>query len=158
MLTFSFTYLTSHHPCAYSDCVPGMSHREGNDPADDETVTYGELLKDVCRVANVLKAKGVAKGDRVAIYMPMIKELVVAMLAVARIGAVHSIVVSKVPSVCLYSVIEQRTLCRTSSSTVTRPGRPQTFVLYISGISLDHCTAASTEWSVPHILPSGLYL
>ncbi|XP_071525934.1 acetyl-coenzyme A synthetase, cytoplasmic isoform X1 [Panulirus ornatus] len=65
---------------------------EGNDPADAEVVTYGELLKEVCRVANVLKAKGVAKGDRVAIYMPMIKELVVAMLAVARIGAVHSIV------------------------------------------------------------------
>ncbi|KAK8407384.1 hypothetical protein O3P69_002131 [Scylla paramamosain] len=65
---------------------------EGNDPADAEVVTYGELLKDVCRVANVLKAKGVAKGDRVAIYMPMVKQLVVAMLAVARIGAVHSIV------------------------------------------------------------------
>ncbi|XP_066988740.1 acetyl-coenzyme A synthetase, cytoplasmic [Macrobrachium rosenbergii] len=49
-------------------------------------------MKDVCRMANVLKSKGVSKGDRVAIYMPMIKELVVAMLAVVRIGAVHSIV------------------------------------------------------------------
>ncbi|XP_045615112.1 acetyl-coenzyme A synthetase, cytoplasmic isoform X2 [Procambarus clarkii] len=65
---------------------------EGNDPADTEVITYGDLLKDVCQVANVLKARGVSKGDRVAIYMPMIKELVVAMLAVARIGAVHSIV------------------------------------------------------------------
>ncbi|XP_042870911.1 acetyl-coenzyme A synthetase, cytoplasmic-like isoform X1 [Penaeus japonicus] len=64
----------------------------GNDPADAEEVTYADLLKEVCRLANYLKAKGVAKGDRVAIYMPMIKELVVAMLAVARIGAVHSIV------------------------------------------------------------------
>ncbi|XP_050727038.1 acetyl-coenzyme A synthetase, cytoplasmic-like isoform X3 [Eriocheir sinensis] len=65
---------------------------EGNDPADAEVVTYAQLLKDVCRVANVLKAKGVTKGDCVAIYMPMVKQLVVAMLAVARIGAVHSIV------------------------------------------------------------------
>ncbi|XP_068237159.1 acetyl-coenzyme A synthetase, cytoplasmic isoform X2 [Palaemon carinicauda] len=65
---------------------------EGNDPADAEIVSYSDLLKDVCRMANVLKSKGVAKGDRVAIYMPMIKELVVAMLAVVRIGAVHSIV------------------------------------------------------------------
>ncbi|XP_064098464.1 acetyl-coenzyme A synthetase, cytoplasmic-like [Macrobrachium nipponense] len=67
-------------------------HWEGNDPADAEIVTYSDLMKDVCRMSNVLKSKGVSKGDRVAIYMPMIKELVVAMLAVARIGAVHSIV------------------------------------------------------------------
>nr|XP_027219034.1 acetyl-coenzyme A synthetase, cytoplasmic-like [Penaeus vannamei] len=60
----------------------------GNDPADAEEVTYADLLKEVCRLANYLKSKGVAKGDKVAIYMPMIKELVVAMLAVARIGAV----------------------------------------------------------------------
>ena len=68
--------------------------REGNDPADTDRVTYSSLLTEVCRVASYLKARGVSKGDRVAIYMPMIKELVVAMLAVARIGAVHNIVVS----------------------------------------------------------------
>ncbi|XP_018018820.1 acetyl-coenzyme A synthetase, cytoplasmic isoform X2 [Hyalella azteca] len=65
---------------------------EGNDPADRNSVTYAELLSEVCQVANFLKSRGVAAGDRVAIYMPMIKELVVAMLAVARIGAVHNIV------------------------------------------------------------------
>ncbi|CAL4058814.1 unnamed protein product, partial [Meganyctiphanes norvegica] len=65
---------------------------EGNDPADAESATYGALLDEVCRIANVLKKYGIKRGDRVAIYMPMIKELVVAMLAVARIGAVHSIV------------------------------------------------------------------
>ena len=65
---------------------------EGNDPKDEGKITYGELHKDVCKFANVLKTKGVKKGDRVAIYMPMITELVVAMLACARIGAVHSIV------------------------------------------------------------------
>ncbi|TRY84019.1 hypothetical protein DNTS_013564 [Danionella cerebrum] len=65
---------------------------EGNEPGDEKTVTYRELLQQVCKFANVLKAQGVKKGDRVSIYMPMVVELVVAMLACARIGAVHSIV------------------------------------------------------------------
>ncbi|XP_061637371.1 acetyl-coenzyme A synthetase, cytoplasmic isoform X1 [Phyllopteryx taeniolatus] len=65
---------------------------EGNEPGDELTVTYRELLNCVCRFANVLRSQGVTKGDRVAIYMPMVVELVVAMLACARIGAVHSIV------------------------------------------------------------------
>uniref|UniRef100_A0A1I8FEE5 acetate--CoA ligase n=1 Tax=Macrostomum lignano TaxID=282301 RepID=A0A1I8FEE5_9PLAT len=65
---------------------------EGNDPEDRTSITYAELLRQVCRFANVLKSNGVKKGDRVAIYMPMVLELVVAMLACARIGAVHSIV------------------------------------------------------------------
>uniref|UniRef100_A0AAR2JST1 Acetyl-coenzyme A synthetase n=1 Tax=Pygocentrus nattereri TaxID=42514 RepID=A0AAR2JST1_PYGNA len=65
---------------------------EGNEPGDEKTVTYRELLQEVCKFANVLKLQGVKKGDRVSIYMPMVVELVVAMLACARIGAVHSIV------------------------------------------------------------------
>ncbi|KAG9333238.1 hypothetical protein JZ751_012958 [Albula glossodonta] len=65
---------------------------EGNDPGDELTITYRELLQQVCRFSNVLKSLGVQKGDRVSIYMPMVVELVVAMLACARIGAVHSIV------------------------------------------------------------------
>ncbi|KAK2562327.1 Acetyl-coenzyme A synthetase [Acropora cervicornis] len=65
---------------------------EGNSPEDSKQITYRELLSEVCKFANVLKDKGIQKGDRVAIYMPMIIELVVAMLACARIGAVHSIV------------------------------------------------------------------
>ncbi len=65
---------------------------EGNDPKADEKITYAELLLRVCRFANVLKKLGVRKGDRVCIYMPMIPDLAVAMLACARIGAVHSIV------------------------------------------------------------------
>lgn len=67
---------------------------EGNDPKDESKITYGELLQEVCKFANVLKSLGVKKGDRVAIYMPMIVELPVAQLACARIGAVHSIVVN----------------------------------------------------------------
>ncbi|HHL73558.1 MAG TPA: acetate--CoA ligase, partial [Bacteroidetes bacterium] len=65
---------------------------EGNDPAESKTFTYNELLEDVQKFANVLKAMGVKKGDRVCIYMQMIPQLPVAMLACTRIGAVHSIV------------------------------------------------------------------
>ncbi|MBI2191916.1 MAG: acetate--CoA ligase [Planctomycetes bacterium] len=65
---------------------------EGNDLGEDRKLTYRQLFREVCRFANVLNAKGVKKGDRVAIYMPMVLELPVAMLACARIGAVHSVV------------------------------------------------------------------
>ncbi|MDJ0657252.1 MAG: acetate--CoA ligase [Xanthomonadales bacterium] len=65
---------------------------EGDDPSVDEKITYAQLHERVGRFANVLKAHGVAKGDRVTIYLPMIPEAAVAMLACARIGAVHSIV------------------------------------------------------------------
>ena len=65
---------------------------EADDPNVDKKITYRELHADVCKLANVLKAKGVKKGDRVCIYLPMIPEAAVAMLACTRIGAVHSIV------------------------------------------------------------------
>ena len=65
---------------------------EGDDPGNDETITYGELHGRVCRFANVLKSLGVTKGDRVTIYMPMIPEAAISMLACARIGAIHSVV------------------------------------------------------------------
>ena len=65
---------------------------EGDDPAKDETITYRQLHERVCKFANVLKAHGVKKGDRVTIYLPMIPEAAYAMLACARIGATHSIV------------------------------------------------------------------
>ena len=65
---------------------------EGNNVGEDLKITYKELHEQVCKFANVLKANGVRKGDRVSLYMQMIPELAVAMLACARIGAVHSIV------------------------------------------------------------------
>ncbi len=65
---------------------------EGDDPGDDKRITYRELYEDVCKLGNVLKSRGVKKGDRVCIYLPMIPEAAVAMLACARIGAVHSVV------------------------------------------------------------------
>jgi acetyl-CoA synthetase len=65
---------------------------EGDDPNESKTITYRQLHEEVCRFANVLKMRGVKKGDRVTIYMPMIPEAAYAMLACARIGAVHSVV------------------------------------------------------------------
>nr|VFK63234.1 MAG: acetyl-CoA synthetase [Candidatus Kentron sp. UNK]VFK70771.1 MAG: acetyl-CoA synthetase [Candidatus Kentron sp. UNK] len=65
---------------------------EGDDPQVDKKITYKALHAEVCRFANALKARGVKKGDRVSIYMPMIPEVIVAMLACTRIGAVHSVV------------------------------------------------------------------
>ncbi|MGD0626488.1 MAG: acetyl-coenzyme A synthetase N-terminal domain-containing protein, partial [Thermodesulfobacteriota bacterium] len=62
------------------------------EPGDSRTYTYQQLHAEVCKFANVLKKRGVKKGDRVTIYMPMIPELPIAMMACARIGAIHSIV------------------------------------------------------------------
>ena len=65
---------------------------EGDNPADSSHISYAELKLQVCKLANALRSRGVSKGDRVCIYMPMIPEAVYAMLACARIGAVHSVV------------------------------------------------------------------
>ena len=65
---------------------------EGDNPNEQENISYKELHKRVCRLANGLKSRGIAKGDRVCIYLPMIPEAAIAMLACARIGAIHSVV------------------------------------------------------------------
>ncbi|QFU15104.1 acetate--CoA ligase [Microvirga thermotolerans] len=65
---------------------------EGDDPSESKTVTYRQLHDEVCRMANVMRNRGVKKGDRVTIYMPMIPEAAYAMLACARLGAIHSVV------------------------------------------------------------------
>ena len=65
---------------------------EGDDPNEQRTITYQELHDEVCRFANVLRNRNVEKGDRVTIYMPMIPEAAFAMLACARLGAIHSVV------------------------------------------------------------------
>src|SRR5436305_14329927 len=88
-LNVSHNCLDRHVDAGRGDRV--AYHREG-EPGDTRTITYAELRDEVARFANVLKDLGVGKGDRVAIYMPMIPELPVAMLACARIGAPHSVV------------------------------------------------------------------
>jgi len=65
---------------------------EGNEPHERKAITYLELHEDVCKFATVLKSLGIRKGDRISIYLPMIPEIIVAMLACARIGAIHSVV------------------------------------------------------------------
>ncbi len=89
-LNVSYNCLDRHVEDGYGDRTALIW--EGNNPSEDKTFTYTELLGDVQKFANVLKDHGVVKGDRVCIYMQMIPELSVAMLACSRIGAIHSIV------------------------------------------------------------------
>jgi acetyl-CoA synthetase len=88
-LNVSYNCLDRHVAAGHADKV--AFHWEG-EPGDTRTITYGQLLEDVSRFANVLRGLGVGRGDRVAVYMPMIPELPVAMLACTRLGAVHSVV------------------------------------------------------------------
>lgn len=78
---------------------------EGNEPTDSTRLTYHELYLAVCQLANALKSRGIEKGDRVCIYMPMIMEATISMLACARIGAVHSVVFGGFSSEALASRI-----------------------------------------------------
>ncbi len=89
VLNVSANCLDRHLPARANDVAIIW---EGDDPADSRKITYGQAHSEVCRMANVLKAHGVAKGDRVTIYLPMIPEAAFAMLACARIGAVHSVI------------------------------------------------------------------
>ena len=88
-LNVSYNCLDRHVAVGQGDKV--AFHWEG-EPGDTRTITYGQLLAEVSRFANILRGLGVGRGDRVAVYMPMIPELTVAMLACTRIGAVHSVV------------------------------------------------------------------
>ncbi len=88
-LNVSYNCLDRHVAAGRGDRI--AFHWEG-EPGDTRTITYADLLGEVQKFANVLKSLGVARGDRVAIYMPMIPELPVAMLACTRIGAAHSVV------------------------------------------------------------------
>jgi acetyl-CoA synthetase len=88
-LNVSYNCVDRHVAAGHGDQV--AFHWEG-EPGDTRTITYGQLLIDVSRFANLLRGLGVGRGDRVALYMPMIPELPVAMLACTRIGAVHSVV------------------------------------------------------------------
>ena len=89
-LNVSYNCLDRHVEAGHGDQAALIW--EGNDPKESSNLTYSELLAKVERAANALKARGIGKGDRVCIYMQMIPELPVAMLACARIGAIHSVV------------------------------------------------------------------
>ncbi|MDR3510517.1 MAG: acetate--CoA ligase [Caulobacteraceae bacterium] len=89
VLNASVNCLDRHLPARANDVALIW---EGDDPKDSRKITYAEALAETCRLANVLKANGVKKGDRVTIYLPMIPEAAFAMLACARIGAIHSVI------------------------------------------------------------------
>ncbi len=89
-LNVSYNCLDRHIKAGFGDQTALIW--EGNDPLTDKAISYSEMLAEVSKFANVLKSTGVEKGDRVCIYMQMIPELAIAMLACTRIGAVHSIV------------------------------------------------------------------
>jgi len=89
-LNVSYNCLDRHVENGFGDNIALIW--EGNDPSEDKSFTYSELLSDVSKFSNALKKMNIKKGDRVCIYMQMIPELTVAMLACARIGAIHSIV------------------------------------------------------------------
>ena len=89
-LNVAYNCLDRHLDTAVADKV--AFYWEGDSPGSERVITYRQLWEDVTKFANVLKKHGVKKGDRVTIYLPMIPELPVAMLACARIGAIHSVV------------------------------------------------------------------
>ncbi len=98
---------------------------EGDDPSVSARITYGELHAEVCRFANVLKSQGVAKGDRVTIYMPMIPQAAYAMLACARIGAIHSIVFGGFSPDALAGRLEDcASVCVITADEGVRGGKP----------------------------------
>lgn len=94
ILNASYNCIDRHLPAKANDVALIW---EGDDPSVDKQVTYAQLRDNVCKLANALKFRGVKKGDCVTIYMPMVLEAVYAMLACARIGAIHSVVFGGFP-------------------------------------------------------------
>ncbi|HOZ27597.1 MAG TPA: AMP-binding protein, partial [Hyphomonadaceae bacterium] len=121
---------------------------EGDDPSVSKRITYSELYSHVCRFANVLKGQGVKKGDRVTIYMPMIPEAAYAMLACARIGAVHSVVFGGFSPDSLAGRIDDcASTCVITADEGVRGGKPIPLKVNVDA-SLDRLGAASTVKSV----------
>jgi acetyl-CoA synthetase len=128
---------------------------EGDDPSVSKHITYGELHSHVCRFANVLKEQGVRKGDRVTIYMPMIPEAAYAMLACARIGAIHSVVFGGFSPDSLAGRIEDcGSTCIVTADEGVRGGKPIPLKANVDA-SLDRLGAKSTVTSVITIKRTG---
>ena len=121
---------------------------EGDTPGDNRTVTYREVYDQVCRLANVLKGKGIGKGDRVAIYMGMVPELAVAMLACARIGAIHSVIFGGFSARSISDRIEDST-CRAviTQDEGRRGGRPVPLKLNVDE-ALKEPATSSVEFTI----------
>lgn len=118
---------------------------EPND-SDDEgrRITYRELYTDVCRFANVLKSKGVKKGDRVCLYMPMVPELAVAVLACARIGAVHSVVFAGFSATSISDRIQDSDCCLVVTSDGAYRGAKEIPIKKVVDQALEVCPSVTS--------------
>jgi acetyl-CoA synthetase len=113
---------------------------EGNDPSEpNRTLTYRELLDEVCRFGNVLRSKGIGKGDRVCVYMPMVPELAVTVLACARIGAIHSVVFAGFSANSLRERINDSSCCAVITSDGAYRGAKVIPIKSIVDEALEHC-------------------
>ena len=121
---------------------------EGDEPSDDKQLTYKELYEEVCRFSNALKSRGVKKGDRVSIYMPMVPEAAVAMLACARIGAIHSVVFGGFsPDALKDRILDSECTVLVTADEGVRGGRSIPLKANVD-IALDHCPNVNTVFVV----------
>jgi acetyl-CoA synthetase len=121
---------------------------EGDEPSDDKQLTYKELYEEVCRFSNALKSRGVKKGDRVSIYMPMVPEAAVAMLACARIGAIHSVVFGGFsPDALKDRILDSECTVLVTSDEGMRGGRSIPLKANVD-VALDHCPNVNTVFVV----------
>lgn len=125
---------------------------EPNNPDEAaQPITYGELHVQVCKMANVLKSKGIAKGDRVCIYIPMIPELVVSVLACARIGAVHSVVFAGFSANALATRINDSDCKMVITSDGSFRGHKTIDLKGIVDVALEQCTTVTNVLVVKRI-------
>jgi len=121
---------------------------EGDEPSDDKQLTYKELYGEVCRFSNALKSRGVRKGDRVSIYMPMVPEAAIAMLACARIGAIHSVVFGGFsPDALKDRILDSECTVLITSDEGVRGGRAIPLKAN-ADIALDHCPNVNTVFVI----------
>ena len=121
---------------------------EGDEPSDDKQLTYKELYEEVCRFSNALKSRGVRKGDRVSIYMPMVPEAAIAMLACARIGAIHSVVFGGFsPDALKDRILDSECTVLITSDEGVRGGRAIPLKAN-ADIALDHCPNVNTVFVI----------
>ena len=123
---------------------------EADEPGHSQSLTFAQLHERVCRFANVLKAQGIQKGDRVCIYLPMIFEGVIAMLACARIGAVHSVVFGGFAPESIASRIQDAECCAVITADVAyRAGKKIAFKTNVDK-ALTHCPSVKSVIVVKH--------